>query len=64
MPACEVTGIEDTDPDTVNFMKQFLEKRLRRVVIPVKNTVAFAGNRIAFVLFSRITSLAANSALR
>jgi len=58
MPACEVTGIEDTDPDTVNFMKQFLEKRLRRVVIPVKNTVAFAGNRIAFVLFSRITSLA------
>jgi hypothetical protein len=28
------------------------------VVIPVKNTVAFAGNRVAFVLFSRITALA------
>ena len=58
MPACEVTGIEDTDPDIVDFMQDFLAKRLRRVVIPVKNIAAFAGNRIAFVLFSRITSLA------
>jgi hypothetical protein len=38
-------------------MRQFLETRLKRVVIPVKNTVAFAGNRIAFVLFSKITAL-------
>jgi 3-hydroxyacyl-CoA dehydrogenase len=57
MPACEVTGIEDTDPQIVDFMKDFLTTKLRRVVIPVKNTVAFAGNRIAFVLFSRITTL-------
>jgi 3-hydroxyacyl-CoA dehydrogenase len=58
MPACEVTGTEDTDPDVVAFMQGFLAKRLRRVVIPVKNITAFAGNRIAFLLFSRITSLA------
>ncbi len=58
MPACEVTGTEDTDPDVIDFMQHFLSKRLRRVVIPVKNIAAFAGNRIAFLLFSRITSIA------
>jgi 3-hydroxyacyl-CoA dehydrogenase len=58
MPACEIAGIEDTDPAIVDFMHGFLTKRLRRVVIPVKNIAGFAGNRIAFLLFSRITSLA------
>jgi 3-hydroxyacyl-CoA dehydrogenase len=58
LPACEMTGIEQTQPDVVDFMRHFLTKRLRRVVIPVKNIAGFAGNRIAFVLFSRITSLA------
>jgi len=58
MSACEVTGTEDTDPEVVAFMQGFLAKRLRRVVIPVKNIAAFAGNRIAFLLFSRITTLA------
>ncbi len=58
MPACEITGIDDTDPEIIELMQQFLAKRLRRVVIRVKNVAAFAGNRIAFVLFSRITSLA------
>jgi 3-hydroxyacyl-CoA dehydrogenase len=58
MPACEVTGAEDTDPDIVAFMQGFLAKRLRRAVIPVKNVAGFAGNRIAFLLFSRITTLA------
>ncbi|MBN2019140.1 MAG: 3-hydroxyacyl-CoA dehydrogenase family protein [Sedimentisphaerales bacterium] len=58
MSACEITGTEFTDPNVVDFMRQFLKKRLRRAVISVKNTVAFAGNRIAFVLFSRITTLA------
>ncbi|MBN1506306.1 MAG: 3-hydroxyacyl-CoA dehydrogenase family protein [Sedimentisphaerales bacterium] len=57
MLACELTGHEDTDPELVQFMGEYLRKELRREVIPVKNTVAFAGNRIAFVLFSRITSL-------
>ncbi len=57
MLACELTGHEGTDPELVTFMGTYLRKVLRREVVPVKNTVAFAGNRIAFVLFSRITSL-------
>ena len=57
MPACEITGIEETDPAIVDFMKVFLVNQLRRAIIPVKNIPAFAGNRIGFVLFGRITSL-------
>ncbi|MFC1677027.1 3-hydroxyacyl-CoA dehydrogenase family protein [Planctomycetota bacterium] len=57
MRACEITGTEDTNPAVYDFMKDFLENSLDRVVIPVKNTPGFAGNRIAFVLFNRITSL-------
>jgi 3-hydroxyacyl-CoA dehydrogenase len=57
MPACEITGISDTKPEVVSFMERFLELRLGRVVIPVKNSAGFAGNRIAFLLFSRITSM-------
>jgi 3-hydroxyacyl-CoA dehydrogenase len=58
MLACEITGIEETDAVVVDFMKSFLINRLRREIIPVKNIPAFAGNRIGFVLFGRITSLA------
>jgi 3-hydroxyacyl-CoA dehydrogenase len=57
MLACELTGQSKTDPAVVNFMHEFLEKKLRRVVIPVKPAAAFAGNRIAFLLFARITEL-------
>ena len=59
MLACEITGQSDTDPEVVDFMKDFLEHRLRRVIIPVKNVAGFAGNRVAFLLFNRITTLAA-----
>jgi 3-hydroxyacyl-CoA dehydrogenase len=58
MLACEITGIEETDPAVIDFMRGFLTNRLCRVVIPVKNIPAFAGNRIGFVLFGRITLLA------
>lgn len=58
MLACEITGQQDTDQKVLDFMKDFLAQRLRRVVVPVKNVAGFAGNRIAFLLFSRITSLA------
>ena len=58
MLACEVSGIDDTDPDVYDFMKNFLAKELRRVVIPTKNIAGFAGNRIAFLLFNRIAALA------
>lgn len=57
MLACEVTGQSQTDPALVDFMIEFLGRRLRRVVIPVKPTAAFAGNRLAFLLFARITDL-------
>lgn len=57
MMACEITGIHQTKHEVVEFMSEFLRKKLRRVVIPVKNSVAFAGNRIAFSIFGYITSL-------
>ena len=57
MLACEVTGQSQTDPALVDFMIEFLSQRLRRVVIPVKPAAAFAGNRLAFLLFARITEL-------
>jgi 3-hydroxyacyl-CoA dehydrogenase len=57
MLACELTGQSKTDPAVVEFMHQFLEKKLRRAVIPVTSAAAFAGNRLAFLLFARITEL-------
>jgi 3-hydroxyacyl-CoA dehydrogenase len=58
MSACEVCGQTETNPAVIDFMVDFLEKRLRRTVIHVKPTAGFAGNRIAFLLFARITKLA------
>lgn len=58
MLACEIAGTEWTDPSVYEKVQQFLEKKLRRKIIHVNNTPAFAGNRIAFVLFNRITILA------
>lgn len=57
MLACEIARTEATDPMIYAFVKDFLKNELRRVVIPVNNVPGFAGNRIAFVLFNRITSL-------
>jgi 3-hydroxyacyl-CoA dehydrogenase len=59
MSACEISGQSKTDPAVVEFMADFLHRRLRRTVIPVRPTAGFAGNRIAFLLFARITELAA-----
>lgn len=58
MLACEICGTSKTDPDIVSFMSDFCQNKLHRAVIPVKPTAGFAGNRIAFLLFSRITELA------
>jgi 3-hydroxyacyl-CoA dehydrogenase len=57
MLACEIACLDRTNPEVYNFMKDFLEKKLRRSVIPVKNIAGFAGNRIAFLLFGRITQM-------
>ena len=58
MLACEICGQSETDPALVEQMAEFLEQKLRRAVIPVLPTAGFAGNRIAFLLFARITELA------
>lgn len=57
MLACEICGTSVTDPAVVAFMRKFCENKLHRVVIPVNPTAGFAGNRLAFLLFARITEL-------
>jgi hypothetical protein len=58
MLACEISKTEFTDANLYKHVNQFLKDKLRRIVIPVKNKPAFAGNRIAFVLFNHLTHLA------
>lgn len=58
MLACEICSTSKTDPAIVQYMLDFCQNQLRRAVIPVKPTAGFAGNRIAFLLFARITELA------
>jgi 3-hydroxyacyl-CoA dehydrogenase len=58
MSACEICGTSQTDPVIVQSMIALCRDNLRRAVIPVKPTAGFAGNRIAFLLFARITELA------
>lgn len=58
MLACEICGTDGTNPEVYDFMKDWLRNVLGRKIIEVKNTPGFAGNRIAFVLFNRITTLA------
>ncbi len=58
MLACEIASLSETRRDVVKYMESFLREVLRRVVIPTRNTAAFAGNRIAFLLFNQITALA------
>jgi len=57
MLACEIAATDQTEPHLFDFMKDFLKHRLHRDVIPVKNVAGFAGNRVAFLLFSKITEL-------
>lgn len=57
MLACEIAATEYTNPETYNLVKNFLENTLSRAVIAVNNIPGFAGNRIAFLLFGKITNL-------
>ena len=57
MLACEIASQSETAPEIYNLVKDFLEHKLQRIVIPVNDTAGFAGNRIAFLLFNRITKL-------
>jgi len=58
MLACETTGHDGTDLDLLADMNRFLVTTLGRQVVPVENVAAFAGNRIAFLIFARAVSLA------
>jgi 3-hydroxyacyl-CoA dehydrogenase len=58
MSACEVACTKATEPTTYEKICRFLKEDLRRDIIQVHNIPAFAGNRIAFLLFNRITCLA------
>lgn len=58
MAACEICGTARSDPAIVDCIEELCRVRLRRAVIRVRPTAGFAGNRIAFLLFSRMTELA------
>jgi 3-hydroxyacyl-CoA dehydrogenase len=58
MLACEIAAQPDTSVEVFDYMRDFLNKKLNRKIVPVKNVAGFAGNRIAFLIFNKITSLA------
>lgn len=58
LPLCELSPRSETEQELTEFMAAFLEKKLFRTVVMVRNIPAYAGNRIGFVLFSLITKLA------
>lgn len=58
LPAAERIAHRDTDPEVIQFVDRFMEKALRRVVIPTHDTPAFAGNRIGFQLLNEAATLA------
>lgn len=55
--ACEIASQSHTSPKVVQFMRDFLENKLGRIIIPVLGTTAFAGNRIACLVMSVVTKL-------
>ena len=58
MLLCEIAPQEYTDPEVVEYMSLFLRQRLNRVVVPVKNVPAYAGNRIGFLFLCEVAKLA------
>jgi 3-hydroxyacyl-CoA dehydrogenase len=58
LPLCELSPSSETEQELIEFMAVFLEKKMFRTVVMVRNFPAYAGNRIGFVLFSLITKLA------
>lgn len=52
LPLVEIVPGEKTSQDTVNMIKDFMEKKLERVVVTLKREIpGFIGNRLAFALF-------------
>ena len=56
---CEVIPHAETDRALVDFIVEFLERRLGRKVVVTADTPAFAGNRIGFKVLNEVAQLAA-----
>ena len=48
MSLCELTSTSASDPGTLEELKEYLEKKLYRTVVRVKDSPAFLANRIGF----------------
>ena len=48
MSLCELTSTSASDPQMLKDLKEYLEKRLYRTVVQVKDSPAFLANRIGF----------------
>jgi 3-hydroxyacyl-CoA dehydrogenase len=56
--ACEIAAHDGTSPAIVQFMEKFVTKNLHRKTILVHDSPAYAGNRIAFLIFAETTKMA------
>lgn len=54
----ELIGGEQTDPEVLDYLALYCEKRLGRIMVPTANTPGFAGNRIGFKVLNETAQLA------
>ncbi|MBI4640826.1 MAG: 3-hydroxyacyl-CoA dehydrogenase family protein [Candidatus Tectomicrobia bacterium] len=56
--ALEIVPGEKTSEDVIRYVSDFFKQQLHRVIIPVYDKPAFAGNRIGFLMLNRAAQLA------
>lgn len=54
LPLVEVASIKETLPEITEFMKDFLDRKLGKTVVPAKDTPDFIANRIAVPCIMKI----------
>jgi 3-hydroxyacyl-CoA dehydrogenase len=54
----ELIGGEKTDPEVLDFLHVYSEKKLGRMMIRTANTAGFAGNRVGFKVLNEAAQLA------
>jgi 3-hydroxyacyl-CoA dehydrogenase len=54
----ELIAGRDTDPAVVDFVEEFSQKKLGRVIIRAADTPGFAGNRVGFKVLNEVAQLA------
>lgn len=57
MTLCELITTEDTDMEKVEFLREFLEKKILRTIVVSKDNPAFIANRIGFKLMNDLILL-------